>query len=81
MTFRFLIDECLSPVLAQIARDCGYCESTCVRDRGLSGTKDHDLVRFVIANDFTLVTHNAMLRREKNETEARLRAAPARCLT
>jgi hypothetical protein len=60
VTFRFLIDECLSPVLAQIARECGYWESTCVRDRGLSGTKDHDLIRFVIANDFTLVTHNAV---------------------
>lgn len=60
MTFRFLIDECLSPVLVQIAREFGYWERTCVRDRGLSGTKDHELVRFAVANDFTIVTHNAV---------------------
>lgn len=60
MNFRFLIDECLSPELAQMAIQAGYVESTCVRDRGLSGTKDWKLIEYVIAGDFTLVTHNAI---------------------
>nr|WP_218883692.1 DUF5615 family PIN-like protein [Burkholderia guangdongensis] len=57
---RFLIDECLWPGLVQIARDAGHHESTCVRDRGLSGMKDHQLIRFAVAGDYTLVTHNAV---------------------
>lgn len=40
MKFRFLVDECLSPELVQMAVKAGHVESTCVRDRGLSGTKD-----------------------------------------
>lgn len=60
MTLRFLIDECLSPELAQMARDHGYVESTCVRDRGLEGTKDWQLIEYVVANDFTLVTNNSV---------------------
>ncbi len=60
MTFRFLIDECLTPELVQIAIDGGHVESTCVRDRGLAGTKDWKLIERVVAGDFTLVTHNAV---------------------
>ena len=60
MTFRFLIDECLSPELAQLAIDAGHGESTCVRDRGLAGTKDWKLIQHVVANDFTLVTCNSV---------------------
>ncbi|WP_059412704.1 DUF5615 family PIN-like protein [Cupriavidus basilensis] len=60
MAFKFLIDECLWPGLAQIARESGYPESTCVRDRGWSGAKDHQLIRHAVAADFTLVTHNAV---------------------
>lgn len=60
MTLRFLFDECLWPGLAPIAREAGYPESTCVRDRGLSGMKDHELIRFAVAGDYTLVTHNAI---------------------
>lgn len=59
MKLRFLIDECLSPELVQLAVRGGHLESTCVRDRGLSGTKDWKLIEYVIANDFTLVTHNS----------------------
>lgn len=57
---RFLIDECLSPELVQMAVKAGHVESTCVRDRGLSGTKDWRLIEHVVAGDFTLVTHNAV---------------------
>jgi hypothetical protein len=60
MTFRFLIDECLTPELAQMASDAGHVESTCVRDRGLAGTKDWKLIEHVVASDFTLVTHNSV---------------------
>lgn len=60
MTFRFLIDECLTPELVQMAIDAGHVESTCVRDRGLAGTKDWVLIEHVVAGDFTLVTHNSV---------------------
>jgi hypothetical protein len=60
MTFKFLIDECLSPELAQMAVEAGHKESTCVRDRGLAGTKDWKLIEYVVANDYTLVTNNSL---------------------
>ena len=59
MTFRFLIDECLSPELVQLAVAAGHLESTCVRDRGWAGTKDWMLVTYAIEGDYTLVTHNS----------------------
>ena len=59
MTFKLLIDECLSPDLVRMARDAGHPESTCLRDRGWLGMKDWDLIRLVVAEDFTLVTHNS----------------------
>lgn len=57
---KFLIDECLSPALRSIATACGHHESTCVRDRGWSGTLDHDLMAKALAEDFTLVTNNSV---------------------
>lgn len=60
MTLRFLIDECLTPELVAMAMAAGHVESTCVRDRGLTGTKDWKLMEHVVAGDFTLVTHNAV---------------------
>lgn len=60
MTFRFLVDECLSPELVQMAVKAGHVESTCVRDRGLSGTKDWKLIEHAVAGDLTLVTHNSV---------------------
>ena len=59
MSLKFLIDECLSPELVRMAHDRGHFESTCVRDRGWSGLKDHELMRHVGAEDFTLVTTNS----------------------
>lgn len=59
MTLRFLIDECLSPRLVEVAHAAGFTESTCVRNRGLAGTKDWHLMTLVIAEDFTLVTNNS----------------------
>lgn len=60
MRLQFLIDECLTPELVQMAAEAGYAGSTCVRDRGLAGTKDWKLMAFVVNGDFTLVTHNAV---------------------
>ena len=59
MSFKLLIDECLSPELVDLARDAGHVESTCARDRGLLGKKDWELMVVVVSGDFTLVTHNA----------------------
>lgn len=59
MTFRFLVDECLTPELVNLAVAAGHVESTCVRDRGWAGCKDWQLMEHVIAGDFTLVTHNS----------------------
>jgi hypothetical protein len=59
MPFKFLIDECLSPELVDVARAAGHLETTCVRNLGRSGIKDWRLMLLVIAGDFTLVTHNA----------------------
>jgi hypothetical protein len=59
MSFKLLVDECLSPDLVEMAIAMGHVESTCVRNRGWLGLKDHQLVQHVVAEDFTLVTHNA----------------------
>ncbi|MDR3415253.1 MAG: DUF5615 family PIN-like protein [Nevskia sp.] len=60
MSYKLLIDECLSPKLVVLARAAGHHESTCVRDRGWQGQQDHTLMRNVVDEDFTLVTHNAI---------------------
>lgn len=57
---KLFIDECLSPTLVSYAREAGYYQSTCVRDRGLSGTPDAKLVQLLAQEDFILVTHNAI---------------------
>jgi hypothetical protein len=58
MIGRLLIDECLSPELAQLAIDAGHVESTSVRDRGRLGPKDWELMEYVIQEDFILATRN-----------------------
>jgi len=59
MSFKLLIDECLSPTLVAMAHAAGHLESTCVRDRGWLGVKDWVLIENVAKEDFTLVTHNS----------------------
>lgn len=56
---KLFIDECLSPSLVRHAVAAGYYQTTCVRDRGLSGTSDAKLVQLLVQEDFILVTHNA----------------------
>lgn len=56
---KFLIDECLSPKLADLAHARGYGESSHVVWLGRTGAKDWELVRFVAVQDWTLVTCNS----------------------
>src|SRR5713101_6684165 len=54
---RFLIDENLSPSLAERARARSY-EAMAVRDLGLLTEQDWDLLRLIERDDWTLVTNN-----------------------
>jgi hypothetical protein len=56
---KLLIDECLSPELAQMARDRGHGESSHVVWIGRQGIKDWGLLQVVIDGDWTLVTRNS----------------------
>ena len=56
---KFLIDECLSPALAAIARKRGFPESTHVNWIGLRSRKDWLLVRRAIRDGYVLVTNDA----------------------
>lgn len=55
---KFLIDECLSPSLAAIARERGYPESTHVTWLGLRARQDWALVRRAVADGYVLVTND-----------------------
>ena len=55
---KFLIDECLSPTLAAIARDRGYPESMHVTWLGLRARQDWALVRRAVADGYVLVTND-----------------------
>jgi hypothetical protein len=57
---KFLIDECLSPELTNLARDRGYGESSHVVWLKKSGWKDWSLASFIIDGDWTFVTRNAI---------------------
>ena len=56
---KFLIDECLSPTLAAMARERGFPESTHVTWIGLRSRQDWALVRRAVDDGYVLVTHNS----------------------
>lgn len=56
---KFLIDECLTPELVELARARGYGESTHVTWVGRAGAKDWQLLPFIVDNDWTFVTCNS----------------------
>ncbi len=56
---KFLIDECLSPNLATIARERGYPQSTHVTWLGLRAWQDWALVRRAVADGYVLVTNDS----------------------
>jgi len=59
MVPKFLIDECLSPDLAALARERGFFESSHVTWLGKAGWKDWELKQFVLEQDWTFVTRNS----------------------
>jgi predicted nuclease of predicted toxin-antitoxin system len=66
---RFLIDECLSPELARLARTRGHPDSTPVSWLGMASRKDWTISRRAVDEGFILVTNNtvdfiALYRRE-----------------
>ncbi|WP_413991289.1 DUF5615 family PIN-like protein [Labrys okinawensis] len=48
----------MSPDLALLARERGFAESTHVTWLGLSGAKDHSIIRCAVDESFIFVTHN-----------------------
>ena len=54
----FLIDECLSFRLVDVAVKYKYSGSTHVNWRGMRGSPDHKVMKFVLAEDWTFVTTN-----------------------
>jgi predicted nuclease of predicted toxin-antitoxin system len=57
---KFLIDECLSLDLVEIARNRGFVESSHVVWMGKAGWKDWELKSFILEGDWTLVTRNSV---------------------
>ena len=57
---KFLIDECLSPALAIIARKLGFPESTHVTWLGLRSRQDWTLVRRSVQDGYVLVTNDTV---------------------
>lgn len=57
---KFLIDECLSPKLTELAQKKGYGESSHIVWLGLAGAKDWELIPFIINGDWTFVTRNSV---------------------
>lgn len=57
---KFLIDECLSPELARLARDVGHADSTHVTWMGLASRPDWAITRRAVDDGFLLVTHNSV---------------------
>jgi hypothetical protein len=57
---KLLIDECLSPELAQLARSRGHGESSHVVWLNKGGWKDWSLKSFILEGDWTFVTTNAI---------------------
>ena len=55
---KFLIDECLSPDLVEIARGRGFGSSTHVVWLGLRSKKDWTIVRRAVEEGYVLVTNN-----------------------
>jgi hypothetical protein len=57
---KFLIDECLSPNLARLARSRGFHESFHVSWLGKAGWKDWELKNLILGGDWTFVTRNSI---------------------
>lgn len=56
---KFLIDECLSLELADIACNAGFAESAHVSRRGMRSWLDWQIMDTILKEDWTFVTRNA----------------------
>ena len=56
---KFLIDECLSLSLAELAIEAGYLGSAHVNYRGMRQDKDWVLMEKILAQDWTFATRNS----------------------
>jgi|SRR5271170_6849909 len=56
---KFLIDECLSLDLVEVAINAGFPESSHVVWMGKAGWKDWELKPFILDGDWTFVTRNS----------------------
>ena len=57
---KFLIDECLSQDLVDVARDRGFTQSSHVVWLGKAGWKDWELKPFILEGDWTFVTRDSV---------------------
>jgi hypothetical protein len=57
---KFLIDECLSLDLVDIARNRGFTQSSHVVWLGKAGWKDWELKRLIVDEDWTFVTRDSV---------------------
>ncbi|HEX8401940.1 MAG TPA: DUF5615 family PIN-like protein [Allosphingosinicella sp.] len=57
---KFLIDNCLTPALAKLARDRGHEDATHLEWRHRSDWKDWNVTDMAIDGDWTLVTRNSV---------------------
>jgi hypothetical protein len=57
---KFLIDECLSLDLVEVARGRGFVESSHIVWMGKAGWKDWELKSFILEGDWTFVTRNSV---------------------
>ena len=62
---KFLIDECLSPELVELARERGHGESTHVTWLGLRSRQDWSILRHAIDAGYMLVWADRTLGRER----------------
>lgn len=75
---KLLIDECLSEELVRLARDRGHVECSHVRWIGKGGAKDWELMKIILADDWTFVTKNSVDFRGRTDapgSEGQYRAA------
>ena len=56
---KFLIDECLSPSLADLAVENGYVQSAHVVRQGMKSSGDPSITERALDEDWTVVTQNA----------------------
>jgi hypothetical protein len=57
---KFLIDECLTLDLVEVAKERGFPESSHVVWMGKAGWKDWELKIFILDDDWTFVTRNSV---------------------